>query len=227
MDMFLEIFIAHAAEAIAHADDGAIMIIAKTIKIAQQQTQTALDKAQSWAATVGLEFSIAKTKAMLFSKDKDPPNLPHPLTMADEDIELVTTIKYLGITLDSLLDWICHIELKIKMAKWYLMMIHKGIGTTWGPSPAITLWLYTGIIRPFLTYGAVVWARKTSMVRIAEKTSQSPTLGYAPCRSDAPTFPNNGHGNDLWSASFGIIHPTFGSINILRTYLTAICRTAA
>jgi hypothetical protein len=133
--------------------------------------QTALDKAQALAETVGLEFSIAKAKAMLFSKDKEPPDFPYRLTMADEDIELVTTFKYLGITLDSCLDWLCHIELKIKMAKRYLMMIHKGIGTTWGPSPAITLWLYTGIIRPFLTYGAVVWARKTSMVRIVKKTS--------------------------------------------------------
>jgi hypothetical protein len=130
MDSFLEIFIAHAAEALAYADDGAIIIIAETIKTAQQQMQTALDKAQAWAETVGLEFSIAKTKAMLFSKNKDPPDLPHPLTMADEDIELVTIFKYLGITLDSRLDWICHIELKIKMAKQYLMMIHKGIGTT-------------------------------------------------------------------------------------------------
>jgi hypothetical protein len=93
IDSFPEIFIAHAAEAIAYADDGAIIIIAETIKIAQQQMLTALDKAQTWAETVGLEFSIAKTKAMLFYKDKDPPDLPYPLTMADEDIELVTTFK--------------------------------------------------------------------------------------------------------------------------------------
>jgi hypothetical protein len=45
MDSFLEICIAHAAEAIAYADDGAIIIIAKTIEIVQQQMQTALDKA--------------------------------------------------------------------------------------------------------------------------------------------------------------------------------------
>jgi hypothetical protein len=45
MDSFLEICIAHATEAIAYADDGAIIIIAKTIEIVQQQMQTALDKA--------------------------------------------------------------------------------------------------------------------------------------------------------------------------------------
>jgi hypothetical protein len=129
---------------------------------------------------------------MLLSKDKTPPDLPHPLNMADEDIELVTTFKYLGITLDSPLDWICHIELKIKMAKRYLMMIHKGIDTTWGPIPAITLWLYTGIICPFLTYGAVVWARKTSMVLIAKKyllkVQRLGMLRVAPMRQHSPTM---------------------------------------
>jgi hypothetical protein len=86
MDTFLEIFTAHAAEAIAYADDGAIIVIADSIAKAQQTMQTALDKAQSWAEAVGLEFSISKTKAMLFSKEKEPPTLPSPLTMADEDI---------------------------------------------------------------------------------------------------------------------------------------------
>jgi hypothetical protein len=68
MDTFLKIFTAHAAEAIAYAD-GAIIVIADSIVKAQQTMQTALDKAQSWAEAVGLEFSISKTKAMLFSKD--------------------------------------------------------------------------------------------------------------------------------------------------------------
>jgi hypothetical protein len=150
MDTFLKIFTAHAAEAIAYADDGAIIVIADSIAKAQQTMQTALDKAQSWAEAAGLEFSIPKTKAMLFSKEKDPPTLPSSLTMADEDIELVTTFKYLGITLDTRLNWMCHIDNKPKQAKRYVMMIQQGVGTTWGPTPSVILWLYTGIIRPFV-----------------------------------------------------------------------------
>jgi hypothetical protein len=158
MDTFLEIFTAHAAEAIAYADDGAIIVITDSIAKAQQTMQTALDKAQSWAEAVGLEFSISKTKAMLFSKEKEPPTLPSPLIMADEDIELVTTFKYLGITVDTRLDWMCHIDNEIKQAKKYLMMIQKGVGTTWVPTPSVILWLYTGIIRPFVTWcSSLLW----------------------------------------------------------------------
>jgi hypothetical protein len=102
---------------------------------AQMQMQTAIDKAESWATAVGLQFSVAKTKTMIFSRSKEPPTLPSPLIMADEDIEVVDTFKYLGILLDSRLDWNPHIDAKIKKANQYLMMLHRGIGATWGPTP--------------------------------------------------------------------------------------------
>jgi hypothetical protein len=76
------------------------------------------------------------------------------------EVEVVEEIKYLGLILDSRLEWNSHITHKIKQAKKHLMMLRKGISTIWGPSPAITLWMYTGIVRPALTYGAVVWAKK-------------------------------------------------------------------
>jgi ribonuclease HI len=190
MDTFLELYEAHAAEAIAYADDGALIIIADDMETAELQMQSAIDKAETWATAVGLQFSVAKTKAIIFSRSKDPPDLSTPLIMADEEIEVVYTFKYLGILLDSRLDWTPHIDLKIKKAKKYLMMLHNGIGATWGPSPAITLWLYTGIVRPFLTYGSVVWARKTSMARVVAKLTKLQRLALvlvAPIRQHTPT----------------------------------------
>jgi hypothetical protein len=190
MDTFLEIFNAHATEAIAYADDGALIILANDIETAQRQMQSAIDKADTWATTVGLQFSVSKTKAMIFSRSKNPPNLLSPLIMADEEIEVVDTFKYLGILLDNRLDWVPHIDFKIKRAKKYLMMLHNGIGANWGPNPAITLWLYTGIIRPFLSYGSVVWARKTSLARVAKKLTKLQRLALvlvAPIRQHTPT----------------------------------------
>jgi retron-type reverse transcriptase len=54
MDSFLEVFTAHATEATAYADDGAVIVIADSIPQSQQIMQTTLDKAQSWSETVGL-----------------------------------------------------------------------------------------------------------------------------------------------------------------------------
>jgi hypothetical protein len=111
MDTFLELYIAHAAEAIAYADDGTLIIIADNVDTAHRLMQSAIDKAETLAEMVGLQFSVAKTKAMLVSRNKTPPVLNLPLTMAGEDIEM--TFKYLGILLDSRLDWNPHIDYKI------------------------------------------------------------------------------------------------------------------
>jgi hypothetical protein len=48
--------------------------------------------------------------------------------------------------MDSRLDWGSHIDQKVIKAKRYLMMMYKGLGASWGPTLAITLWLYTRII---------------------------------------------------------------------------------
>jgi hypothetical protein len=70
------------------------------------------------------------------------------------------------------------------------MMIQQGVGTTWGPTPSVILWLYTGIIRPFVTYGAVVWAGKSAMARVASKLLKIQCMGMirvAPMRQHTPT----------------------------------------
>jgi hypothetical protein len=72
------------------------------------------------------------------------------------------TAKYLGITLDDKLSWRPKIENKIKKAKRTLMAIRSVIGKLWGPSPECAKWSWTGVIRPALTYGAIVWSRTAS-----------------------------------------------------------------
>jgi ribonuclease HI len=57
------------------------------------------------------------------------------------------------------------------------MLLHRGIGSTWGTSPAITLWLYTGIVLPALTYGLSVWAKSTIAKRRVKKLNTVQRLG--------------------------------------------------
>jgi retron-type reverse transcriptase len=68
MDTFLELFEAHAAEAIAYADDGVLITIADDMNTAQMQMQSAINKAESWATAVGLQLSVSKTKTMILSR---------------------------------------------------------------------------------------------------------------------------------------------------------------
>lgn len=42
------------------------------------------------------------------------------------------------------------------------MKVTNAVGKTWGPRPWLMCWAYQGIIIPMLSYGALIWAQKTS-----------------------------------------------------------------
>jgi hypothetical protein len=152
--------------------------------------QFALGKAEAWAGRVGLKVSAAKSKAMIFSTEKTAQTLSTPLLLDGHEIELVEEFKYLGVLVDRKLSWMPHILHKVKKAKRHLMMLHRGIGTIWGPTPAITLWLYNGVVETALTYGAAVWARRTTTITAIRKLNTVQRLGMmmvAPMRLKKPT----------------------------------------
>jgi ribonuclease HI len=190
MDSFLDTFATQEVDAIRYADNGALIIVATDLEIAQIKMHDALHNAQAWGLDkIGLQFSIAKTKAMVFSRKRDPPTLIEPLLMSNTEINVVTHFKYLGVTLDSKLCWTKHVKDKIAKAKKHWMLLHKGLGTTWGPTPAITLWLYTGIVRPALKYGAAIWVLTAAKIGFTKRLKKVQRLGMvlvAPMRCNTP-----------------------------------------
>jgi len=66
-------------------------------------------------------------------------------------------VKYLGVILDPKLNWRLHVEAKCDKALISIHQLRRSVGKTWGISPKITQWMYTAIIRPTITYAAVVW----------------------------------------------------------------------
>ena len=142
------------------ADDAALIITGKNPAILQARMQAAIDKAVSWGRTRTLSFSPAKTQSILFTwKRKYTP--PRPLTMNGTEIPYSDEVKYLGIWLDSKLTYSSHIKRKIRAAKGHLLNLQNAMGRLWGTTPKMTRWLYTSVVRPALTYGAVVWAKGT------------------------------------------------------------------
>ncbi len=78
------------------------------------------------------------------------------------DLEYSDSAKYLGITLDSELNFAKHMREKANKAKRLLCMAEAMIGQLWGPSPRATWWSYMAIVCPKVTYGAVVLVNKAS-----------------------------------------------------------------
>jgi hypothetical protein len=109
---------------------------------------------------MGVEFSVEKTVVILFTNKRSSSyQMPKGLKIYGQEIPFSKTSKYLEVTLDNKLSWRPHIENKIKKAKRTLMAIRLVIGKSWGPSPECAKWSWTGVIRPALTYGAIVWPR--------------------------------------------------------------------
>ena len=65
--------------------------------------------------------------------------------------------RYLGVILDWKLSWTEHVETQCEKAKKNLMVCRRLVGKTWGLSPRTNAWVYTAIVRPLITYGAVAW----------------------------------------------------------------------
>ncbi|XP_049315628.1 uncharacterized protein LOC125779110 isoform X2 [Bactrocera dorsalis] len=71
-------------------------------------------------------------------------------------LTLSPTAKYLGVEIDAKLFWKINIEKRINKA-YMAFYTCKRIVSNWGLKPSIIMWMYTAVIRPILTYGALVW----------------------------------------------------------------------
>jgi hypothetical protein len=176
---------------ISFADDGLLAVCGLDLDCLLRQLQHTLLQVERWAAECGLRFSTSKTEAVIFTKRKLSNLIIRPLLLYNEPIPYVNSIKYLGVTLDSKLTFKPHIDSKFKAAKKPLQFMTRIAGKFWGPSPKLTHWVYTGIVRPAFTYGSFVWANKTTtnfFKDSAQKLQRLALISLAPIRLHSPTI---------------------------------------
>ena len=92
---------------------------------------------------------------MLFTRKYKPEALS-PIRFYGKEMELAAQLKYLGVILDPKLSWELHIDAKCDRALISLHQLRRSVGKTWGISRKIAQWMYIAIIRPTITYAAVV-----------------------------------------------------------------------
>ena len=118
-----------------------------------------MDKALEWGRQNNLVFAAAKTVAVLYH-NKYKVTMPKKIRIGQQTVEYSASAKYLGITIDAKLNMNEHVKAKISKAKGALFKFRSAVGQLWGPKPALVRWIYIGIIRPMVSYGALVWAHK-------------------------------------------------------------------
>ena len=160
MDTLLETFRHQPIKVFGYADDIALVAVGPSLTEATNRVQNGIDRATKWASTQGLEFSPQKTGVMIFTRKRKWKQKDVILTMYDTRLELQDSVKYLGIWLDNKLSYKKHVKEKVKECKQCLMCVKRVVGDAWGLDANKLKWIYNSMIKPRLTYGALVWSHK-------------------------------------------------------------------
>ena len=81
---------------------------------------------------------------------------------------MLDEVKYLGVILDSKLNWNQHLQKIIRKTQTTFALVRRTFGKKWGLRPGMVHWLYNTVIRPFIFYGALVWWPK-----VMQKTTKT------------------------------------------------------
>lgn len=153
---------------VGYADDLAILISGKFVNTICELTNAALKIVEQWCGENGLSVNPAKTELVMFTNNRVFGYYKLP-KLFNTELQLACEVKYLGVILDSKLNWGAHMEARLTTATICFWQCRRMIGKTWGLTPKIVLWLYTAVIRPMLCYGAVVWWPRTKLITASNK----------------------------------------------------------
>ena len=174
----------------AFADDCAALYGGTNLGHMIRNIQQMLNRLVTWGRSRGLEFNSEKTVVVLFSRKKIEP--PFMLDIEGSDIPYSSTVKYLGVTVDSKLNWQAHLRQKATKAKQLLALLLRATISNWGPRPYLMKWAYTGMVRPMFSYAAVAWSHTITTKRQKKILEQIDRLALLAITQTAPSVPTKG-----------------------------------
>ncbi len=137
-----------------YADDTVVYTYAKTKEQAAIKLTAALNKVSDWLCHSCLSLNMSKTVGMYFSIKKADERCPDILVKG-EVINIVEHFKYLGMIMDSNLNFKKHIK-KVSKSTRASLMIFRNIRHQL-PVAAAKLFMHTMIL-PHLSYCATSWS---------------------------------------------------------------------
>ena len=118
----------------------------------------------NWGKSCGLAFNPAKSAAVFFTRRSTTPHAC--LRIEGKDVEFVDEVKYLGVQMDSGLEWKSHVYSKIAKCKKISLAFQSVTRANFGPNPKIMKWVYTGLLRPAILYAALNWSNELNTMKI-------------------------------------------------------------
>jgi len=160
-------------KAIGFADDLVLLAGGLDPNTLMDLLQPVINMVAKWGSDRKLKFSHSKSNAVLFTNKHDSAKVKRrKLKMGGGVVEWKPSVKYLGVILDSKLNFTEHLTDKLGKAKRALMA-YKGVANKiWGPTPRCIHWIYSCVIKPIITYGCLVWWQAADKRGIMDKFSK-------------------------------------------------------
>jgi hypothetical protein len=144
---------------IAFADDLLIAVKAGNPKEAENFANIEISKIAKWAADNKIKFNEQKSKVMLITRRKRREKTDVTIYLNNSPLEQVNSIKYLGVILDSKLNFRQHLISTSKKSTTLIHTLSRSAKLNWGLQQGALNTIYKGAILPLLTYAAPVWIK--------------------------------------------------------------------
>lgn len=142
------------------ADDNSLVIRAETNEELETEISMSIETLNDWYTSNNLKLNIDKTNLLKFSLRKEPPLV---VNLNNESLTSTDCTKFLGIMIDSQLNWKDHIEYlapKISSFIYALRTISRSV------SEEAAMTSYYAYIKSRITYGVVFWGNSVEADRI-------------------------------------------------------------
>ena len=113
-----------------YADDNAMWTTCTTVQEGLVDMQAAIDRVLDWCHKWGFSLTVKKSKAVIFSRSRKFPNTS--LLLNKHNIEYVSKIKILGVTLDKQLRWGPYIKILLEKCRSDLRILSVLSSRQWG-----------------------------------------------------------------------------------------------
>jgi hypothetical protein len=162
-----------------YADDTAIYAHSFNAEVATRQVQIQVNLLEKYFDKWLIQINAAKTEAILFAKKFTNTKIITPLKVKNRKVLTQSSVKYLGVHLDTRLTYHTHIDKTLTRAKATLHALYPLFSKQSKLTSGNKLKLYKTIVRPVLTYAAPVWCSITNTTMIKPQRFQNKCLRLA------------------------------------------------
>ena len=142
-----------------YADDTVLFMANKNFETSIKQMQSDINSIEAWCKTNGIMANTDKTKIMLFGSKhtlKEVP--PHIIHFGSTNLQSVNTYKYLGVTLDSQLNYALHVNKIISSISCKLKQFQRMRNFL---NARAAMLVYKSMLLPILEYGDIFMSAAT------------------------------------------------------------------